>query len=135
MSVPATVSDYMSQTVVSINPDMDIFEAIQILLEKRISGAPVIDKLGNLVGMLSEKDCMNIALDAGYHGLGGGPVSQYMHPGAETVDANASILDVAARFLRQEYRRYVVTLDSRLVGLISRRDVLKALIALTRESR
>ncbi len=133
MSVPSAVKDFMSRPVVSVSPDMDILEAVNVLLEKRISGVPVVDKLGNLVGMLSEKDCMAVVLDAGYHGLGGGTVSEYMHPEVETVDAEASIFDIASRFLRQEYRRYPVVKDNRLVGQISRRDVLRALTVLSGE--
>jgi len=133
MPVPAAVKDYMSRPVVTVNPDMDILEAMKVLLERRISGAPVVDRLGNLVGMLSEKDCMRVALDAGYHGQWGGRVAEYMHPEVETVDADASIFDLASRFLRREYRRYPVIKDNRLVGQISRRDVLQALTALSEE--
>ena len=133
MPVPTAVKDFMSWPVVTLNPDMDILEAMEVLLEKRISGAPVLDKLGNLVGMLSEKDCMRVALDAGYHGQLGGRVAEYMHPQVETVDADASIIDIASKFLHHQYRRYPVIQDNRLVGQISRRDVLKALTALTAE--
>jgi len=133
MSVPTAVKDYMSRPVVTVNPEMEILEAMKVLLDRRISGVPVVDKLGNLVGMLSEKDCLSVALESGYHGHGGGPVAGHMHPGVETVDADASIFDVASRFLRQGYRRYPVVKDNRLVGQISRRDVLRALTVLSME--
>ena len=133
MPVPAAVKDYMSRPVVTLKPDMDVLEAMEILLAKRISGAPVVDKIGNLVGMLSEKDCMRVALNAGYHGHWGGPVAEYMHPDVETVDADTSIFDMASRFLRQAYRRYPVVKDNRLVGQISRRDVMRALTTLSRQ--
>lgn len=133
MPLPDAVKDYMSRPVVTLNPDMDILAAMEVLLEKRISGAPVLDRLGNLVGMLSEKDCMRIALEAGYHGHRGGRVAEFMHPNVETVDADASVIDLASRFLRHEYRRYPVTKDNRLVGQISRRDVLRALTVLSAE--
>ena len=133
MPVSTAVRDYMSRPVITLKPDMDILEAVQILLARRISGAPVVDKLGNLVGMLSEKDCMRVALDAGYHGSWGGRVAEYMRPGVETVDADTSIFEIAATFLKREYRRYPVLKDNRLVGQISRRDVLQALSALSKE--
>jgi CBS domain-containing protein len=133
MSVPAAVKDYMSRPAVTVGPDMDILEAMKILLERRVSGVPVVDRLGNLVGMLSEKDCLSVALDSGYHGLGGGPVGEYMHSEVESVDVDASIFDVASRFLRQAYRRYPVLKENRLVGVISRRDVLKAVTVLSKE--
>ncbi len=130
MPKPVTAKDYMSANLISFTPDTDILAAINLLIEQRISGAPVVDKQGNLVGILSEKDCLRVALQASYHGEAAGNVAEYMHPEVKTVDAGASIPDVAAMFLRDEYRRYPVVQDNRLVGQISRRDVLKALEAL-----
>ena len=130
MPRPVTVKDYMSAQLVAFDPDMDILAAISQLIEKRISGAPVVDKQGNLVGILSEKDCLRVALQASYHGESAGRVREYMHTPVKTVDSDASIPDVAAQFLGDEYRRYPVIRDNRLVGQISRRDVLRALEAL-----
>ncbi len=127
MVTSITVKDFMATNLVIFNPDMDIMEAIRLLTEKRISGAPVVDQLGNLVGMLSEKDCLKIALEAGYHGEWGGRVDEYMSPEIETVDADTSILDVANYFIKGKFRRYPVMQENRLVGQISRRDVLRAL--------
>lgn len=123
----ASVKDYMSANLVTFTPDTDMHHAINQLLKKRISGAPVVDKLGNLVGMLTEKDCMKIALTASYHGESAGKVAEYMHPVVKTVDADASIVEVASMFLQEGSRRYPVMHDNRLVGQISRHDVLKAL--------
>ena len=130
MPKPVTARDYMSATLVTFTPDMDILQAINQLIEKRISGAPVVDKQGNLIGVLSEKDCLRVALQASYHGELAGTVAEYMHGEVKTVDAEASIADVAAMFLKDDYRRYPVIRDNRLVGQISRRDVLRALEAL-----
>jgi len=70
---------------------------------------------------------MKIALHAGYHGHWGGPVSEYMTANIETVDADMSIIDLAQQFLDTKFRRFPVVKDHRLVGQISRRDVLRAL--------
>jgi CBS domain-containing protein len=130
MKTTASAKDFMATSLVTFHPDMDIMEAIQLLVEKRISGAPVVDQIGNLVGMLSEKDCLKVALDAGYHGEWGGRVEEYMNPHVQTIDADTSILDVARYFIEGKYRRYPIMKDNRLVGQISRRDVLKGLQAL-----
>ena len=130
MPKPVTVRDYMSATLVTFTPDTDILAAINQLITKRISGAPVVDRQGNLVGVLSEKDCLQAALQASYHGESAGTVMEYMHGEVKTVDADANIADVAAMFLRDDYRRYPVVRENRLVGQISRRDVLRALEAL-----
>jgi CBS domain-containing protein len=123
----ASVKEYMSASLVTFTPDMDVLRAINQLIEKRMSGAPVVDKIGNLVGMLSEQDCLKIALTASYYGESAGRVAEYMQPIVKTVDSDASIVEVATMFLQDGYRRYPVLQDNRLVGQISRRDVLKAL--------
>ena len=125
-----TVKDYMAGNPVTFTPDMEILLAVHALVENRISGAPVVDDHGNLIGMLSEQDCMKVALHAAYHGEWGGKVSEYMNHDIRTIDADASIADVAAMFMNAPYRRYPVIEGNRLVGQISRRDVLRALAVL-----
>ncbi len=130
MARPASVKDYMSRIVVRFTPDMDVLEALRILIEKGVGGGPVLDKLGNLVGVLSEKDCMRAALSASYHEQWAGRVSEFMQSDVETVDADANIADVAKRFIEREYKQFPVMAEDRLVGQIRRMDVLKALEAL-----
>ncbi len=121
------VKDYMARTLVTFKRDTDVLDAVHLLVKNRIAGAPVVDDAGNLIGMLSELDCLKVALHAGYHGDWGGPVSDYMSDGVETVDAEMSIVDLAQVFLDSNYRRFPVVAKNRLVGQISRRDVLRAL--------
>ena len=119
--------DYMSRNLVVLSPEMEVMHAVGLLVERQISGAPVLDQRGNLVGMLSEKDCMRIALAAGYYGEWGGRVAEYMNAPVETIDADMPIVEVAQLFAEREFRRYPVMEDARLVGQISRSDVLRAL--------
>jgi len=125
------VKDYMAKTLVTFKPDTDVLDAVHVLVSKRIAGAPVVDDEGNLLGMLSELDCLRVALQAGYHSQVGGPVREYMSTGVETVDAEMSIVDLAQRFVDTSFRRYPVMERNRLIGQISRRDVLRALEMLT----
>jgi len=122
-----SVKDYMTGKLVTFNPQTDVLDAIHELVHHHIAGAPVINDRGDLIGMLSELDCMKVALQAGYHGQWGGPVSEYMTVDTETVDASMSIIDLAERFLDTGFRRFPVVDNHRLVGQISRRDVLRAL--------
>jgi len=123
----ALVRDYMAGQLVTFKPDMDVLDAIHELVQKRIAGAPVVNDQGDLVGMLSELDCLKVALNAGYYGDWGGPVSDYMTPDVESVDAEMNIIDLAQKFLESGFRRFPVLRNNRLVGQISRRDVLRAL--------
>ena len=121
------VKDYMARTLVTFKPDTPVLDAVHVLVKNRIAGAPVVDDEGNLLGMLSELDCLKVALQAGYHGEYGGPVRDYMSKGVKTVNLEMSIVDLAQVFIDQPYRRFPVTDNNRLVGQISRRDVLRAL--------
>lgn len=120
----------MSGSLISFRPDMDVLEAVRILVERRISGAPVIDHIGNLVGMLTERDCMKIALDAGYYGERGGKVSTFMCTEVETVDLDTPAIEIAERFSVSRFRRLPVLDNDTVVGMISRRDVLRLLESL-----
>jgi len=126
----ALVRDYMAGRLVAFKPEMDVLDAIHELLQNRIAGAPVVNDRGELIGMLSELDCLKVGLNAGYYGDLGGPVADYMTPDVETVDADTSIIDLAQKFLSSGFRRFPVLRNNRLVGQISRRDVLRALQSL-----
>ncbi len=128
----STVRDYMARTLVTFRSETNVLDAVHTLVKNRIAGAPVVDGAGNIVGMLSELDCMKVALHAGYHGEYGGPVSDYMSTDVRTVNAEMSIVDLAQLFIDTPYRRFPVTQQNRLVGQISRRDVLRALSSLSR---
>jgi len=121
------VRDYMAGRLTTFSPDMDVLDAIHELVQHRIAGAPVVNDQGELVGMLSELDCLKVALNAGYYGDSGGPVSDFMTPSVETVDAEMNIIDLAQKFLDSGFRRFPVLQGNRLVGQISRRDVMRAL--------
>jgi CBS domain-containing protein len=124
------VRDYMAGSIVSFKPETDVLDAIHELVRHRIAGAPVVNDQGELVGMLSELDCLKVSLNAGYYGDWGGPVADFMTPDVETVDADMNIVDLAQKFVDCGFRRFPVLRNNRLVGQISRRDVLRALTTL-----
>ncbi|MBT8099004.1 MAG: CBS domain-containing protein [Gammaproteobacteria bacterium] len=119
---------FMNKSVVTFSADDQVMDAIHELVERQISGAPVVDSQGNLVGVLTERDCLATVLTAGYHGEAAGRVLEYMSRDVVTVDADASLMDIAERFASTPYRRFPVLKNNRLVGLISRRDVLRAVL-------
>ncbi len=119
--------DYMSPGPVTVTPDTDIHRAMRILRENQITGAPVVDDRGDLVGILAEKDCFKVAFTSSYHREPGGWVSEFMSRDVQTVDADAEIIEVAEMFLKSRYRRFPVLANGRLIGLISRADILRAL--------
>ncbi|MDP2227514.1 MAG: CBS domain-containing protein [Moraxellaceae bacterium] len=125
------VADYMAHKLVTLRPDMSIDQAIRSLLDNGISGAPVVQD-GKLVGVFSESDCLKDVLQSVYHNMGGGLVSDFMTAAMETISPDESIITAAEIFLNHRRRRLpVVDANGRLVGQISRRDVLRAIADLS----
>ncbi len=120
------VRDYMTRHLVTFRSDTDLFTAINRLLEHRISGAPVIDSQGHLIGLLSEGDCLRGILSGAYYEAVGGVVSSYMNTEIETISPETDVIEVSERFLRGRLGRIPVVENGRLVGQISRCDVLRA---------
>lgn len=121
------VKDYMTADPLSFSPDGDVLDAIHLLLEHQLPGAPVVDQRDAVVGYLSEKDCLKVALSASYHGQLGGRVKEFMNPSVLSVDAESSLIEAAELFLAHPYRCLPVALDGRLIGQLSRADILRAL--------
>jgi CBS domain-containing protein len=130
---PPAVADYMTKEVITFRPDMHVLDAMEVLLRRHISGAPVVDAHGKLVGILSEKDCMRTLLHSSYYRELGGLVAEYMTKEVQTVDSATSIVTAAELFMSCNYRRFPVVDGERLVGLVSRRDILKAIQGLREE--
>ncbi|MBW3541585.1 MAG: CBS domain-containing protein [Planctomycetes bacterium] len=131
MNQPVLARDIMVTRLVTLSPDMDAFEAINLLLRHEISGAPVVDAAGNLLGVFSEKDCMSVLVEGAYQQLPSTRVSAFMGSALRTIDEDADLLSIAQIFLNTSYRRLPVVRGARLVGQISRRDVLRAAMKLT----
>ena len=120
------VKDFMARKLVTVTPQTNVVEAMDLLLTNRISGTPVVDSDGHLVGVLSEADLMHIIIQDSYYDESVGIVGDYMKSPVETVDANMDIYTLAEQFIKDHRRRYPVIHEGKLVGQISRRDVLRA---------
>lgn len=127
MPIRIAVREYMSRDVVTLEPGMDVLQAIYVLLRHKISGAPVVDSSGKLIGMLTERDCMKVAIDAAFHQQSGGTVADFMATDVVAVPAEEPIIDTARRFYDGDYLRYPVVDGSGLVGMISRSDVMRVI--------
>jgi len=124
-----TVADYMTKRLVSLSKQTNVFDAIKKLLENKITCAPVIDEQGQLIGMFSEKDGMRVVLESVYDQGMFGKVEDFMSTDIISVDANSSIVNLAERFKDSTVRSYPVFDHAKLVGIISRTDVLRALVS------
>ena len=119
------VKQYMASKVMTFLPELAISDAIEMLVQYRYTGAPVVDLSGKLVGMLSEKDCLRVAVRSG--NVGEALVGEYMTKAVESVTPEASLFDVAEKFTNAQYKRLPVVENGKLVGQISRADILRAI--------
>lgn len=119
-------ADIMTTRLVKLRPETDVFKAIEVLVKKKISGAPVVDADNRLLGVFSEKCCMQVLVDAAYEGLPTNDVAAFMVKDPFCVNEDLQLLSIANYFLISPARRVPVVRDGVLVGQISRRDVIRA---------
>lgn len=114
--------------MVTFRPDQSIQEVIAIIIDKKISGAPVLDDHRHLVGIISEKDCLRIMVDQAYHNLPAESrkVSDYMTAKVQTLSPKANVVEAAIEFLNSHYRRFPIVENGTMIGQVSRRDILRA---------
>ena len=121
------VDQYMTRQVLTFSPDTDVMSAIGVLVKRGHSGAPVCDASGQLLGVLSEKDCLKIAVAASFEGVSAGLVKDLMSSRIATLAPDDTLLEAATRFLDAPYKRFPVVEKGRLVGQLSRSDILRAI--------
>jgi len=135
MSKVILVREVMATGLLTLKPEMPIFQAILLLLKNRVSGAPVVSEQGRLVGILSEKDCLRIfANEAFFSQNVEGHVEDYMSKDVMTIDPDDDVFKAADIFIKHSFRRLPVVDDGNLVGQLSRRDVLTSSLKLVQES-
>ena len=121
--------NFMTRSLVTLRPDMDVMQAMHLFVKHTISGAPVVDERGNLVGVLTERDCLKTVVQTAYHGnTVAGQVHEYMSRDVKTIDDKTGLMEVAEQLANSKFRRFPVMDETRVVGVISRRDVLRALL-------
>ena len=130
--VPITVSDYMSRKLITFKSEDPIEKVIDSLIKNRISGGPVVNDKHELIGIISEGDCIKQISESRYHNLPmeNNTVGKCMITTVDTIDGNLNIFDAANKFLESKHRRFPIVENGKLVGQISQKDILKAARAL-----
>jgi len=127
-----TVSDYMSTNLITFTPEQSVLEVMETLIKNRISGGPVVNEKYELVGIISEGDCMKQISESRYYNqpMDNVKVEQHMAKSVETIDGNMNVFDAANKFLESKHRRFPIVENGKLVGQISQKDVLIAALKL-----
>jgi len=123
----ARLEAVMKTDLVTLTPDMEIVRAVSILLESGVSGACVLDAEGELVGILSKRDCLKAALSASYYKQWGGTVADYMSRQPQTLEADLDLVSACEIMIASPFRRFPVMRHGRLAGQVSRTDLLEML--------
>ena len=126
------VSDYMTRNLITFRAEQTVLEVMDTLIKKKISGGPVVNEKYELIGIISEGDCMKQISESRYynHPMEDIKVEQHMIRNVDTIDGDMNVFDAANKFLESRHRRFPIIQDGKLVGQISQRDVLKAALQL-----
>ena len=120
------IKDHMLKNPVTISPDALLSEAVSSILHHKISGLCVVDSNKQLLGVLSELDCLKGYIAATYNSASMGNVADYMTREVDVVDVHENIINVANDMMSKNQRRRPVIQDGKLIGQISCRQLLHA---------
>lgn len=130
------VSDFMSKNLITFKANQSVEDVINTLIDLRISGGPVVNDTNELIGIISEGDCLKQISNGRYYNMptDKNTIENHMTTNVETIDANLNVLDAAKQFLDTRRRRFPIVQDGKLVGLISQKDILKAAMKLKQQN-
>lgn len=124
------VEDYMARKLITFRPDQPMHEVVDALMKHKISGGPVVNSDGELVGVISEGDCLKEVVKGKYDNMPifTGLVEEHMAKNVITVNPDLNIFEAAQMFLEKRLRRFPVIHEGKLIGQISQKDVMKAVL-------
>ena len=127
-----TVKDYMDTRSHSISNETDILDAVDYLLKHHVTGVPVLDNDGTVIGLLNERDCLKVISGGSSSQVEQGKVSAFVSENFQSIPPSMDIYYAAGLFLKEQnasMRRFFVLEDGKLLGVITRYDILRAIQA------
>lgn len=130
--IPVKVRDYMTRKLITFSPDQSLEEVIETLINNKISGGPVVNDKEELVGIISEGDCIKHISESRYYNMPpkDSKVEEHMVKNVETIDGDMNIFDAAKKFIDAKRRRFPIVENGKLAGQISQKDILIATVKL-----
>jgi len=121
----------MKTNVISVEKDTEIYEAIRIMLDNNITGLPVANEDQTLAGVITEKDVLRLLYDSGDLP---GTVESFMTRDVISFDKEDSLIDIVDSFISNHFRRVPILDEDKLVGIISRKDIIAYILQLRRKA-
>jgi predicted transcriptional regulator len=131
-SAQILVSDYMTTNLITFKAADSLDHVIEKLIMYNISGGPVVNDANELIGIISETDCIKHISEGKYYNMPSdtnNTVGKHMVRDVDTIDKNMNIFDAAFKFISSRRRRFPVTENGKVIGQLSQKDVLKAALA------
>ena len=126
------IKNAMTTNLLTVKRQTPIYEAIRILVDKNITGLPVVNDDMTLAGIISEKDVMKLLYDTENKQ---GIVEDFMTENPSSFDQDDSLIDVAECFIKNHFRRVPITSEGKLVGIVSRKDIIKYILKLRHKDK
>lgn len=133
MAARPTARDALSKYSVTLLPDMDVLQAIDVLVKRRVAAAPVVNERKELLGILTEKDCLRVLSNTTWGEISGGEVADFMSEPRAVLTPEMSLFEAANAFLETNFPVLPMAADDRLVGRVTRQDVLRRMQAVNRK--
>ncbi len=136
INAPLLVEDYMTKKLITFHPEQSVLEVMELFTKYNISGGPVVNNANELIGIISEADCMKQISESRYFNMPilDKSVERFMTKGVETIPHDTNIFDAACTFYSNNRRRLPVLKDGKMVGQISRKDIVVAALKLSSQS-
>jgi CBS domain-containing protein len=122
------VKDHMQNNAQAVSVTANVKEVIEHLFKTNMTGVPVIDETEQVVGFVSEQDCIKEMLNSAFFHQEPPSVTQIMHSPVLTVSPDVSVLEVAETMMHNKPKNYPVVSGGKLVGIINRKHILQALV-------
>lgn len=120
--------DVMTKNVVVFSSEMTLYDAAKTLIEKRISGAPVADSGGKVIGVITEKDLIVSADFVGSDRMKTMAVTEIMSTETVSFTSESDISEIATALIHKNIKRVPIVENGTCLGIVSRSDVLKYLV-------
>jgi CBS domain-containing protein len=117
----AAAKDVMRSGLITVRTSTPVYEAMEILAARNVTGLPVVDEYMNLLGIISEKDMLKLLYDPDARP---GLVEEYMTAGVIGFEQNTSLFEICDCLINNSFRRVPILDGGKLVGIISRTDIM-----------